>query len=332
VTNEKILTKTAELLGSKGTLLYLTKFGSHLYGTNSENSDIDVKGLFLPRLEDLVMGDFPKSINFSTGNNGSKNSKEDIDIELWSFQYFMKLLKQAETTALDLYFSWTNEEALIFFDKRLISFFTKDFDRLIESNEIMKCAYVKYAIGQAKKYGIKGSRVGVLKRISEWNGDASGKLGDVAPELLNKFFDKSFFFEKEVGGLKSLVVCGKVHQYTIKTTEFVSRVRCDYERYGERAKLAEANKGIDWKALSHAMRAIFQMEELIQTGKIVFPLISASASILKNIKYGKLPFGLIENLIVDGIEGLDVLIKESKLVGKFDSEYVRQTVKSLYNL
>jgi len=331
MTKDKILEKVKELLGTKGTLLYLTKFGSHLYGTDSPQSYTDVKGIFLPSLESLIMGEAPKSVNFTSGENGSKNSKEDVDIELWSIQYFTKLLKQAETGALDLFFSWTNIDTLIYFDNKLFDFFG-NVEKLIETNELMKCAYVKYAIGQAKKYGIKGSRVGVLKRVSEWDGNITGKLGDVADELLEKFGDTSFFFKKFFKDISGLVVCGKVHQYSIKTKEFIDRIKKDYEKYGERAKLAELNEGIDWKALSHAVRAIFQMEQLINEGSITFPLLPHEVTILKNIKFGKIPFERVEEIIITGIENLDESIKNVTIYGTFNEEFVRDFVKHLYNL
>jgi predicted nucleotidyltransferase len=43
-----VLNKALDLIGKDGYLLYLTKFGSHLYGTNGPNSDADYKGFYLP--------------------------------------------------------------------------------------------------------------------------------------------------------------------------------------------------------------------------------------------------------------------------------------------
>ena len=64
-----------------GTPLYLTVFGSHLYGTNTENSDKDYKGIFLPSVKNLILGKKMDSISLTSGNNNSKNSSEDCDIQ-----------------------------------------------------------------------------------------------------------------------------------------------------------------------------------------------------------------------------------------------------------
>jgi predicted nucleotidyltransferase len=65
------------------------KFGAHLYGTATPDSDVDYKGIFLPTKEELLLGRVPKSHNYSTGREESRNTKNDIDIELYSFYYLI---------------------------------------------------------------------------------------------------------------------------------------------------------------------------------------------------------------------------------------------------
>ena len=73
-------------------LIVKMKFGSHLYGTATEDSDLDYKGVFIPSLRQLLLNRVPKSINESTGNDISKNTKYDIDYDLYSLHYFIMLL------------------------------------------------------------------------------------------------------------------------------------------------------------------------------------------------------------------------------------------------
>ncbi|QQV91959.1 hypothetical protein vBKpMFBKp34_100 [Klebsiella phage vB_KpM_FBKp34] len=56
-----------------------TIFGSHLYGLNTPNSDTDYKGIFIPDAKDILLGKAPKTIQSSTGDKHSKNTKDDID-------------------------------------------------------------------------------------------------------------------------------------------------------------------------------------------------------------------------------------------------------------
>jgi len=62
LTREEIINKCEELVGNKGKLLYVTKFGSHLYGTFNRNSDLGIRGIFLPNFESLLMNNEIKHI------------------------------------------------------------------------------------------------------------------------------------------------------------------------------------------------------------------------------------------------------------------------------
>jgi predicted nucleotidyltransferase len=42
-------------------LICETVFGSHLYGTSTEQSDRDYKGIFLPSAQDILLGRIPKT-------------------------------------------------------------------------------------------------------------------------------------------------------------------------------------------------------------------------------------------------------------------------------
>ena len=55
------------------------KFGSHLYGTDTPSSDTDYKGIYLPEAKDCYLDNIKHTIDMSTGNSHSKNTKEDID-------------------------------------------------------------------------------------------------------------------------------------------------------------------------------------------------------------------------------------------------------------
>lgn len=63
------------------------KHGSHLYGTNTEKSDTDYKGIFLPSIEDYLLQKVQKTITQNTGDGKSKNSNTDIDDQLFSLNY-----------------------------------------------------------------------------------------------------------------------------------------------------------------------------------------------------------------------------------------------------
>lgn len=315
-------------------LLYLCKYGSHLYGTNTKDSDVDYKGIFLPSKESLLLGNNLKSFHNSTGKGHSRNTNEDIDVDLWSLHYFINLVKKGDTNAIDLLYSPTNENCVIYKDYRL----DEMFDNPLEFFNPIYChAYIGYAIGQAKKYGIKGSRLGILKQIYKYliekdivNDEIlmENKLSSIVEDILDKFYDDSYCFMKIINGEESLVLCGKVHLFSIKIKEFWNRVEREYKKYGERSELAEQNEGIDWKALSHAVRSLMQMEMLLTKGYIDYPLNCSDE--LKDIKKGKFTFNYVENLISNKLEEIKELQKTSKIKGKINNKLIKNFILKFY--
>jgi len=76
-------------------LIVKMKFGSHLYGTVTEDSDQDYKGVFLPTKEQVLLGRIPKSYNYTTKTDKvGKNAPSDVDYEAYSLHYFIELACQ----------------------------------------------------------------------------------------------------------------------------------------------------------------------------------------------------------------------------------------------
>ena len=316
-------------------LLYVVKFGSTLYGTNTPASDVDYKGIFLPSKEDCFLLNASKHITYSTGKNDARNTDEDIDIQLWSLQYFLQLVAKGETGALDLLFSFTHPEIIEYVDIR----FERIFNHYDELFDIRDCnAFVGYAIGQGKKHGIKGSRLGKLKQVYKKTNEISHsframddtRLNDVLDYIVDTCYDKSLCFIKVINNIKSLVLNGKVHNSTISLSEFCNRVNRDFEKYGDRVKQAELCQGIDFKAMSHAYRVLVQMKELINTGKITFPL--KERDVILDIKSGNKSWKEMEDMISDGIEEIDKRLKDPNLIvyNKKNKTFIREFLLSFY--
>lgn len=317
------------------TLLYLTLFGSQLYGTDTPGkSDIDVRGIFLPCMEDAALGELPHSLHWSSGDNESRNAANDVDIDLWSVQHWLlKLLPVGDTGATDMLFSPSNTACTLFRDPRLDAVF--DHPELLY--DVKNCrAYADYSLGQAKKYGIKGSRLGALRSIHTWllnncpEPSHEIRLKDILPELAAACCDNKYCVIQELDGQPVLQLCGKIHVGNIRLREFVRRVIADMEHYGARAIAAEQNQGVDYKALSHALRAFDQMEELYATGKITFPL--ATREQLKAVKHGDIPWSELEDIIVRRLEETDAARERATCVSAYDSSFAKKQILSCYEL
>lgn len=302
-----VLQKAREL--AKGKLLYLTKFGSELYGTNIPGkSDTDVKGLFLQDPKSILLNDISRSPDFKTGDDLSRNTADDFDIGLWSIQEWFKMLHLGDTGAIDTLFSVSHVACIIYKDPILDDVFNNP---LLFINPKDSDKYVSYCINQAKKYGIKGSRLGIIKGINEFLDtlvfDPMDRLSSVADKILDEFSDTTYCVKAHKADCDYLRICGKYHQYNITMHEFAERLRSDYEESGERARQAMLNNGIDWKALSHAYRCIIEMKQLLSTGKITFPI--ENVQTVMAIKTGLLEWTVVEVMITEGLKDISELIE-----------------------
>ncbi|MCL2457405.1 MAG: nucleotidyltransferase domain-containing protein [Desulfobulbus sp.] len=316
------------------TLLFLTLFGATLYGTVTPGkSDVDVRGIFLPSRESLALNKAPKSLHFSTGNSERRNLAGDADIDLWSVQrWLLKLLPSGDTGAMDVLFSPSHAACTLYRHPALDAAFANP-QRLMDT--VKGRAYAEYSLGQAKKYGIKGSRVGALKMVRAWlqthcpEPQPNDRLSDSLDALAASCADDRFCSIVTVQNKRALQLCGKLHMSAIRIEELTRRVEAAMRRYGARAEEAERNEGLDFKALSHALRALFQMEELLQTGKIVFPLRNREELIA--VKEGRYPWREVEPRILERLEVVDLLRAHAPFASAYDAAFAEACVLACYD-
>ena len=100
------------------------------------------------------------------------------------------------------------------------------------------------------------------------------------------------------------------------------------DEYGDGALQAERNEGIDWKALSHAVRVGREALELLEAGKITFPLPYA-AEIL-GIKRGERPYEEVGEEIERLVAAVEVAAVHSALRDEPDRDFIDGLVARTY--
>ncbi len=71
--------------------IFKTKYGSYMYGTNTKNSDVDWKYIFLPPLSDVLLGKDVIKTKFISSKIDDKSTQVDEDfipIQKFSFDFF----------------------------------------------------------------------------------------------------------------------------------------------------------------------------------------------------------------------------------------------------
>jgi len=101
---------------------------------------------------------------------------------------------------------------------------------------------------------------------------------------------------------------------------FKNVVKKFYKSYGERAKQAEQNLGINWKAVSHALRVAYQTKQILTEKKITYPL--KEAIFLKQVKAGKFNYlNLVASLLESLMTEVKTLAEVSTLPVKTDIKF-----------
>ncbi|QBX32765.1 hypothetical protein Asfd1_139 [Aeromonas phage Asfd_1] len=294
--------------------------GSHLYGLNTPESDLDMKGIYIPDPRDMLMGSVKKSYSVTTGDDRSKNSKDDIDIEMFSLYQFIQDAARGETYALDMLHSpkdkiITDSSVWQYIQQNRASFYTTNMT-----------SYMGYVMKQAAKYGVKGSRLAALREVKDavTSDSTRGFRGVGLPlemirlrDIGNNLPSNEFCFwtvDKEKPETASFyTLMGRKYMAGVKLVEFRGAVDKLWAEYGDRARKAEANEGIDWKALSHAMRGGLQLLEIYRTGDLVYPL--ADAEEIKLVKAGKLPFTVVQERLEKIVESVDAAARQASRNG-----------------
>ena len=229
---------------------------------------------------------------------------------------FFELIRKGETGALDILFSmWS--PSIVYADEDFVNLIKNNYSDFLNRK---LHSFVGYAVGQATKYGIKGTRFKELQEFNTWfklhvsTINLSGmKVDDQKLETRFAFFSDYFGAKrtkylkmtkargpktlKEPANIDYVEILGKLYSGDVTVKYFLDRTIKLEEQFGNRTRAS--TEGVDWKALSHSVRVLHEVEELLDTGFIEFPL--KYAEFIKDIK---------ENDNEDDLEGIMEYISE----------------------
>lgn len=317
-------------------ILCKIRHGSHLYGTNTPESDLDYKGVYLPSFDEVILGNYKSEIDLSTNKSNQKNSNRDVDEQYISLQKFLTMAYSGETIAIDMLHAGAHgtieasPEWQFIVDNR---------HRLYTKN--MK-AFLGYCTRQAAKYRMKGSRIEACEYARDYlkkkakchkrlNSSPIIQMGlegvSIAHpdyvKVIDGFHKGDKWVDKDM-----LVVCESKYEFTMKIEDVITSLDKKIASYGDRAQLAKNNGGLDWKAIHHSFRAASQLEEIYTTGDLKFPL--ADRKFLLEIKQGKLNFNELQQKLEEAISKIKKFAAESTFPEQVDKTFFENYLIGLY--
>ena len=370
---DKIIKQLKPLINGK--LIYLSQYGSHLYGLNTENSDLDFRGVYVPNLDDIILGKAQDEINteielWEIRDSNKENPtyhieepttlinswylrKVKVDVKIFSLQKFIQLCSKADTNALDLLFSLNNNNIpqytysvttrqkkeepknlwnnSVYIAKSYIPFWyiLQHKDKLINTDRLE--SPITYAFKQATKYGIKGKRLKVLQEVLEcalnlWKSKSEAYVRDlVVYEPLQHLFEdepdhlKTVCLDNKGTEDYYLYVCGVQHQFNLELDKFIKRIEEKINKEYTSQRTKDAADGNDWKALSHAIRVLLEVKQLLEDGTITFPCIENR--FLLRIKQGKINREVIDEFFNKQLSNILEKVKLNELGWKYDEQF-----------
>jgi hypothetical protein len=297
------------------------RFGSHLYGTNTAHSDEDWKGVFMPIERDILLGRIPRSSASVHQDDTRKNLPGELDLELYSLHHFVKLATQGQTVALDMLFAPASMiqkgeqywiwESIQEHRKKLLS---KSMN-----------AFIGYARTQAAKYSLRGERFAKLQAFYE-------KLhhdGVLETSTLSLLWGDLPRDDERTSPqkIRELQIAGKWFGETTPLWLVRESVETALGRYGDRSRASA--EGVDWKAMSHAVRVSRELQDILTKEEIVFPLPYAAE--LLEIKQGNVSLERVQEMLDELLESVERLAAESGLPDnvdhKFWDDWLYQTIR-----
>lgn len=143
-------------------------------------------------------------------------------------------------------------------------------------------------------------------------------LADIWDKLPDLPHTKKYFDEKTK--LRVYEVCDRVFHETVKARNVLKILENIETAYGNRSRTAVDKQLKDWKSISHALKAAYQVKEILVDRTLTFPL--KEAEFLKAVKTGKLHFEdevkpVLNSLMVE----IEIMTKNSDLPEQVDMEY-----------
>ena len=316
-------------------ILVEIRAGSHLYGTVTPLSDTDLKSVVLPTARNILLQRARPTLTEGRARQpGERNVPSDTDRETFTLQRFLNLVLAGQPLALEMLFApdaaMTRPAAPLWREVQDLA------PRLLSRQA---SAFLRYCRKQAELYGSKGARAAAARHGLAWLQKAEAAKGSgtklsAAEAELAAFATTAPYtalVDLPVGDgrvVRHLDLCGRrvpLHATIKSAREMAARLLAEY---GTRSLGAEQADGVDWKALSHAVRVGQEALELLQTGRLSFPL--AGAGHLLAVKLGQVPYDAVAAEIQDLLGLVEAAASGSTLPEHPDREAAEALVLRAY--
>jgi hypothetical protein len=278
----------------KDNLVLKIRCGSHLFGTNTPESDLDLTGIFMPAPQ-MVYG-FAKcetlKEDVAAKDESGRNTADAVDCTYYEYRFFIKLAMENNPNIMHLLFA--NDENVLLDEP-------KNFGRDLLNHAHLfphkggHHRFVKYADGQRHKMRIKPENYAALQGALEFL-----KVQD-PHAVLGEFRDNRLFVGEPEKG-KHLRVGDLYFEPGVYAKKACKMIEERLSKATHRSALF-TKYGYDTKFASNVIHLLKEGIDLMRYGRLVFPLPYAQEIV--DIKQGRYELEQIQ-------EWADRLVEEAR--------------------
>ncbi len=315
-------------------------YGSRLYGTSTLSSDTDMKAVYLPSLDDLLLSRKLRTFNVRLDAEGNKipddapMPENGTETEYVPLQTFVRDFVRGQTYALEVAHA-VLQQTHRSTDADVVHDFVQELVDRFKNADVH--AMVGFAQKQVNDYVRRGERLNAVCRlvrtIVEIQAEVAERAGmplmsgivrlDTRMHPFDLHSDIRVLDELAIRAdvrigsalnnnrqLRTLELNGRSYLETTDLTHLREQLQKLVDQYGVRSTTA-AEAEVDHKSLSHAVRVYQQAIELLDAGTITFPRLNAE--FLLHVKQGLIEPDLVRHLLLNLDDEVRLRVEASTL-------------------
>jgi predicted nucleotidyltransferase len=277
-------------------IILKVRTGSHLFGTNTPESDTDYEGVFMPPEETVFGLGSCKEVDLGVKDKDEtgRNTKDAIDFKIREYRDFCRLALDNNPNILNILFA--NEQNIIErneYGKRLMD------NAMLFPHQGGIQKYIAYAKSQLKKMGLKPENYSNLEQAAEYL--EKENQDDILAYAVERATANGVKCMVDNGIGKHILIGDISLERALKIRKAVGHIKGRIERASHRVD-SWKKYGFDVKFGANLIQILMIGIELEETGKIVFPL--AGADFILGIKRGSYSLEFITKHAEDLVEFL----------------------------
>jgi hypothetical protein len=260
---------------AKENLILKVRVGSHLFGTNTPESDLDYEGIFMPD-KSLVFG-FGRcrevDLGITSKDETGRNTSDAVDYKIREYRDFYLLALENNPNIMNILFA--NDENVMFQGWYGASLRAK---KMLFPHAACIRRFKGYAMSQLKKMDVKPGNYRHLK-------EAEKLLSRKDPKdiLVNAIHGIGIPFEDQGPG-KHIKIGDIFLERSIQVKKAMRTIADRINRVGSRVEMWE-EFGFDCKFASNLIQMLLEGVEIVSTGGLKFPM--ERADLILDVKRGK---------------------------------------------